>query len=249
MYIPVIEVKRIHKGVSCCCAVTVWTEVEDALEKIIGDYEKVNHVISVFQDDRARKIGLQKIGHINGVALELGSGPGNYSKMISRFNDGPLICVDYLAKMHVAAHRRNHDLDHHYIRGVFEALPIREASMGFVTAAYALRDSLNKPLAIMEACETMHTDGKFLLIDIGKPDNPLIRGFMSVFMKYAVPVLGGLTAGYGYRNPWSKLYLTFEKLPPNNNLVSIVSRYVCVVDRMEKILGAIVIILGIRGCD
>ncbi|TRO56306.1 methyltransferase domain-containing protein, partial [Candidatus Bathyarchaeota archaeon] len=157
---------------------TVWNEVEDALEKIIDDYEKVNHVISLFQDDRSRLIGLNKIGHLEGTALELGSGPGNYSRLISGFNDGPLICLDYLAKMHEAAHRRNHDLDHHYIRGVFEALPIRESSIGFVTAAYALRDSLDKPKAISEACNSIQPDGRFLLIDIGKPDNPIIRGFM-----------------------------------------------------------------------
>ena len=225
---------------------TVWYEVEDALEKIIDDYEKVNHVISAFQDDRSRLIGLNKNGYHRGTALELGSGPGNYSKLISNFNDGPLVCLDYLGKMHMAARKRNGDLDHHYIRGVFEALPIRESSIGFVTAAYALRDSLNKPKAISEACNTLRSDGRFLLIDIGKPDNPFFRGFMSVFMKFIVPVLGGLVAGYGYRNPWSKLYLTFAKLPPNNVLVSIVNLHVKVVDRIEKIFGALVIILGAK---
>ena len=223
---------------------TVWNEVEDALEKIIDDYEKVNHIISLYQDDRSRLIGLNKIGHLEGTALELGSGPGNYSRLISRFNDGPLVCLDYLAKMHEAAHRRNSDLDHHYIRGVFEALPIRESSIGFATAAYALRDSLDKPKAIHEACNTIKPDGRFLLIDIGKPDNPIFRGFMGVFMKYAVPVLGGLMAGYGYNNPWSKLYLTYQRLPPNNVLVSIISSNVRVDDRIEKILGALVIIVG-----
>jgi len=226
--------------------VTVWTEVEDALEKIIDDYEKVNHVISAFQDDRARLIGLHKNGYNQGTALELGSGPGNYSRLISSFNDGPLICLDYLAKMHTTARRRNRDLDHHYIRGVFEALPIRESSIGFVTAAYALRDSLDKPRAISEACKTILPDGRFLLIDIGKPDNPIFRGFMSIFMRFFVPVLGGLIAGYGYRNPWSKLYLTFAKLPSNNTLVSIVEKNIIVVDRIEKILGALVIILGVN---
>jgi demethylmenaquinone methyltransferase / 2-methoxy-6-polyprenyl-1,4-benzoquinol methylase len=226
--------------------VTVWTEVEDALEKIIDDYEKVNHVISAFQDDRARLIGLHKNGYHQGTALELGSGPGNYSRLISSFNDGPLICLDYLAKMHTTARRRNRDLDHHYIRGVFEALPIRESSIGFVTTAYALRDSLDKPRAISEACKTILSDGRFLLIDIGKPDNPIFRGFMSIFMRFFVPVLGGLIAGYGYRNPWSKLYLTFAKLPSNNTLVSIVEKNIIVVDRIEKILGALVIILGVN---
>ena len=146
----------------------------------------------------------------------------------------------------MAAKKRNMDLDHHYIRGVFEALPIRESSMGFVTAAYALRDSLDKPRAISEACKTIGPKGRFLLIDIGKPDNPIFRGFMSIFMRFLVPVLGGLIAGYGYRNPWSKLYLTFAKLPPNNTLVSIVEKNIRVVDRIEKMLGALVIILGAK---
>lgn len=225
---------------------TVWYEVEDALEKIISDYEKVNHVISLYQDDRSRLIGLNKVGHIQGTALELGSGPGNYSKMISRFNEGPLVCLDYLSKMHIAARKRNNDLDHHYIRGVFEALPIRESSIGFVTAAYALRDSLDKSRAISEACDTLKKDGKFLLIDIGKPDNPIFRGFMGVFMKYAVPIIGGMVAGYGYNNPWSKLYLTYARLPQNNVLVSVIGGNVQVVDRTEKILGALVIILGVK---
>lgn len=225
---------------------TVWYEVEDALEKIISDYEKVNHVISLYQDDRSRLIGLNKVGHIQGTALELGSGPGNYSKMISRFNEGPLVCLDYLSKMHIAARKRNNDLDHHYIRGVFEALPIRESSIGFVTAAYALRDSLDKSRAISEACDTLKKDGKFLLIDIGKPDNPIFRGFMGVFMKYAVPIIGGMVAGYGYNNPWSKLYLTYARLPQNNVLVSVIGGNVQVVDRIEKILGALVIILGVK---
>ncbi len=226
------------------CAVTVWYEVEDALEKIIEDYEKVNHLISAFQDERTRLIGLQKIGQINETSLELGSGPGNYSKLITNFNEGPLVCVDYLSEMHKAAKKRNKGLDHHYVRGVFEALPIRESSMGLTTAAFALRDSLNKPLAISEACNTLKKDGRFLLIDIGKPDNPFFFGFMSVFVKYLVPILAGLITDYGHRNPWSKLYLTFVKLPPNNKLVSIVRQHVTVVDRIEKIFGALVIILG-----
>ena len=223
---------------------TVWSEVEEALEEIIDDYEKVNHVISVFQDDRSRLIGLNKVGYNRGVALELGSGPGNYSRMISRFHDGPLVCLDYLGEMHKTAQLRNRGLDHYYIKGIFEALPIRDTSMNLVAAAYALRDSLNKPKAISEACDTLQDSGKFLLIDIGKPDNRLIRGFMEVFMKFVVPVLGGLRAGYGIRNPWSKLYLTYAKLPTNNGLISMIEDNVKILERIEKILGAIVIVVG-----
>jgi len=56
----------------------VWLEVEEALEAIIDRYEKVNHVISLFQDDKARRIGLETMGPIHGVGLELGSGPATF---------------------------------------------------------------------------------------------------------------------------------------------------------------------------
>jgi demethylmenaquinone methyltransferase/2-methoxy-6-polyprenyl-1,4-benzoquinol methylase len=226
--------------------VTVWDEVVIALEQIIEEYERVNHIISLFQDDRNRLIGLNKIGYSEGAALELGSGPGNYSRMISKFHDGDLICLDFSDKMLVTSRYRNKDLGNHYVRGVFEALPIREGSISFVTSAYALRDSLYKPLVINEACDALASDGKFLLIDIGKPDNRIIRGFMSFYMRYFVPVMGGLATGYGYRNPWSKLYDTFEKLHPNKSLTAIVETHLVDACLIEKILGAFVIIWGTK---
>ena len=62
---------------------TVWHEVENALEAIIQDYTRVNHLISLFQDDKARHTGLKKAGHQTGTALELGSGPGNYHRCVA----------------------------------------------------------------------------------------------------------------------------------------------------------------------
>ena len=226
--------------------VTVWGEVVDALEQIIEEYEKVNHVISMFQDDRNRLIGLSKIGHSEGAALELGSGPGNYSRMISRLHDGNLVCLDFSDKMLVTSRFRNKALGNHYVRGVFEALPIRGESMSFVTSAYALRDSLYKPLVVREACDALADGGRFLLIDIGKPDNRLIRGFMSFYMRCFVPVMAGLAAGYGYRNPWSKLYDTYERLPPNKGLMAIIENHLEDVNRLNKILGALIIVWGAK---
>jgi len=226
--------------------VTVWGEVVDALEQIIEEYERVNHVISMFQDDRNRLIGLSKIGRSEGAALELGSGPGNYSRMISRLHDGDLVCLDFSDKMLATSRHRNKALGNHYVRGVFEALPIREESMSFVTSAYALRDSLYKPLVVKEACDSLIACGRFLLIDIGKPDNRVIRGFMSFYMRFFVPVMAGLTAGYGIKNPWSKLYDTYERLPPNKGLMAIIENHLVDVNRVDKILGALIIVWGAK---
>jgi demethylmenaquinone methyltransferase/2-methoxy-6-polyprenyl-1,4-benzoquinol methylase len=220
---------------------TVWYEVENALDKIIEDYEKVNHVISLFQDDKNRRKGLGMIGEIEGAALELGCGPGNYSRMIKTIHNGTLVCLDFSKNMLRVARHRNMLLHLSYVRGVFEALPFRDETFQFVTAAFALRDTLDKPKAFHEASSVLTLGGKFLLIDIGKPDNRIIQGFMGVFMRFIVPIMGGLTAGYGHRNPWSILYRTYKLLPSNNDLKNIISKNIMLVRTSEDLLGGLLI--------
>lgn len=225
-------------------ALTVWHEVEDALEQIIDDYERVNHLISMYQDDRARIKALQKIRHHNGTALELGSGPGNFTRMIMPFHTGPFLCLDYSDKMLTRARTANKGLELNYIRGVFEALPIRDNSVSFSAAAFALRDSLDKPLAFSEVGRVTARGGRFLLIDIGKPDNRIIRGFMSVFMKYVMPIMAGLVTSYGIRNPWNILYKTFELLPSNHDLLELIRRLFQIMDYDETLLGGMITVIG-----
>lgn len=220
---------------------TVWYEVEDALEGIIKDYEKVNHVISLFQDDKNRRKGLRMVGEVEGTALELGCGPGNYSRMIESVHTGQLVCLDYSDKMLSVARNRNRLLGLNYVRGVFEALPFRSGAFQFVTAAFALRDTLDKPRAYHEVSSVLAVNGAFLLIDIGKPDNRLIRGFMGIFMRFIVPVMGGLTAGYGHRNPWGILYTTYKYLPSNCDLRSLITKNIGETRASEDLLGGLLI--------
>lgn len=129
---------------------TVWREVENALESIIDDYERVNHVISFFQDDKTRIRGLEKAGPKEGVGLELGSGPGNFTEMLRRFVGGPLLCVDYSDRLLSIAKTRNGSENVGFVRGIFEALPFRGDAVSFVDAAYAIRDSTEKEKALEE---------------------------------------------------------------------------------------------------
>ena len=223
---------------------TVWIEVEDALEAIIQEYERVNHLISLFQDNKARIVGLEQIGKSSGIAVELGSGPGNFTRMLNPIHEGPVICFDYSDEMINYARRRDNDDNISYVRGVFEALPFRKESVDFVAASYALRDSLDKPQMFYQIGRALKQGGRTLLVDIGKPDNPLFRGFMGVYMKYIVPIIGGLATGRGYRNPWSILYDTYRLLPSNSSLKRLMERYLGKVKMNELILGAQIVAIA-----
>jgi len=167
--------------------VAVWREVEDALEAIIDDYERVNHVISLFQDDRARLRGLKKIGPHEGVSIELGSGPGNFTEMLRSSFTGPLICLDYSDRMLSVAKARNEAEDVGFVRGIF-----------------------------------------------------------SLYMRYIVPLLGGLVTHHGTKNPWRILYKTYELLPVNRELESLMGNILGNAEVEERVLGGLVVATAVK---
>jgi demethylmenaquinone methyltransferase/2-methoxy-6-polyprenyl-1,4-benzoquinol methylase len=224
--------------------VTVWKEVEDALEAIIEKYERANHVISLFQDDSARRRGLERAGICRGTSLELGSGPGNFTSMLRRNVEGALVCLDYSVKMLSVARSKLRGGNISFVRGVFEALPFRQGTIELTAAAYALRDSTDKIRALTEVSRVLRRGGKLLIIDIGKPNNPLVRGFFSLYMRYVVPILGGLSGGYGYWNPWSLLYKTYGFLPVNKTLQDILRSLFGSAFLEEHAFGGLVVALA-----
>jgi demethylmenaquinone methyltransferase/2-methoxy-6-polyprenyl-1,4-benzoquinol methylase len=225
---------------------TVWREVEDALEAIIDEYERVNHVISFFQDDRVRLRGLEKAGPQGGLGLELGSGPGNFTKKLRGFVGDYLICLDYSDQMLSVAKARNEAEDLGFVRGVFGALPFRRAAITFVGAAYALRDSKDKMKVLEEVREILRDEGKLLVIDIGKPNNSIVRGVLSLYMRYIVPLLGGLMTHHGYRNPWSLLYKTYELLPVNGELEKLIVRVLGHAEVEERAFGCLIVATAMK---
>jgi demethylmenaquinone methyltransferase/2-methoxy-6-polyprenyl-1,4-benzoquinol methylase len=223
---------------------TVWHEVEDALEAIIDDYIRVNHLISLFQDDKARHTGLKKAGHQTGTALELGSGPGNFTEMLRPLVDGQIVCLDYSAKMITHARKGEHRNRTHHIQAIFERLPVRTCSITITCAAYALRDSTDKTRTYSEIGKTLKPGGRLLVIDIGKPDNPIIRGVFSMYMRYIVPIIAGLATKQGHRNPWSILYKTYQLLPPNKDLQHLIENTIGPIEITEPSLGGLIIALA-----
>ncbi len=225
----------------------VWKEVIESLDSIIDDYERVNHLISMNQDDAVRIKGLESVSPITGITLELGSGPGNYSRMIHERTEFSLVCLDFSGAMHRKARERNQGLEHHYIRGVFESLPVRDEVFGFVTSAFALRDSLDKNASFGEAHRVLHTDGSFLIVDIGKPDNFILRFGMRAYMWTLVPLIGAFAGGKRPDNPWRILYDTFIVLPTNQSLLRMIDKLFGTPKLHEYMLGGLITLVATKG--
>lgn len=84
----------------------VWREVIEALEEILDDYERVNHLISLYQDERLRRRGAEHMKGWGGVLLDLGSGPGNFTTTLRKYSRGMVIGLDFSAEMLRIAKKR-----------------------------------------------------------------------------------------------------------------------------------------------
>jgi len=224
----------------------VWIQVEEALDAIIYDYVKVNHVISIFQDEKVRNLGLSSIGKRTGVGLELGIGPGNFTPRILGAVKEELICLDFSADMIKAA---NENLDNervHFVRSVFEYLPIREGTIGTTIMSFSLRDSQRKGQVIDGVKTALGGGGCFLIIDIGRPENLLIEHFIALYIRYLVPVIGGLITGRGCKNPWNLLYKTYNRLPRNRLLRGYLEGMFSVVTLKEYSFGGLITLKAVK---
>jgi demethylmenaquinone methyltransferase/2-methoxy-6-polyprenyl-1,4-benzoquinol methylase len=136
----------------------------------------------------------------------------------------------------------------YYVRAIFERLPIKEKSISLVAASYALRDSTDKPRTYNEINYALRSGGRVLVIDIGKPDNPIVQIVFSLFMRYIVPIIAGLVTKYGYRNPWSVLYQTYELLPPNRSLKMLLEKFVGPSETIMMAMGGLIIASATKEC-
>ncbi len=232
-----------------------WHTVVTALEKIIPQYEEVNRYLSLGYAEKARIYAVNSAEvKSDSRVLDAGIGPASLSKIvISRFNPSMLVGFDVSMTMLKAAAKRLATFDRNnigesniqLIRGIFEYLPFQDETFNQVFASFSLRDSLDSELTMKEFHRVCKNNGQLIIIDIGKPDNRILRAAMKVYMHFLVPIFAKLLIRQKIEgNPWSLLAPTYKKLPTNKTLKDHLQKAFGSVFMIEFLFGAIVVLRG-----
>jgi demethylmenaquinone methyltransferase / 2-methoxy-6-polyprenyl-1,4-benzoquinol methylase len=223
-----------------------WKEVIGVLRNIIPVYDKVNKSISLGQDDKYRECGLN--GHIRPgeLILDAGSGFGNMSsKALDILKDeARIILHDPIREMlDYAQNLRNQRLN--LSCGVFEYMPFRESSVDAVLCGYSLRDAFSLIEAISEIHRILKNDGRFIIVDIGKPDNAFFRCVVTFYLKYILGIIAYSVSGKrGLR--FKTLYGTFTRWPNNGVLNDLLMKKFSKVKFTKKLFGGAIIVVAYK---
>jgi demethylmenaquinone methyltransferase / 2-methoxy-6-polyprenyl-1,4-benzoquinol methylase len=221
-----------------------WKKVIEVLALIIHDYDKVNRVISFGRDNEFRIKAIK--GHIfpGETVLDAGSGFGNMANIVLRevSRSNKVVIYDPIIEMLINARNYfSHSVPQYASSGVFEYLPFRNEVFDVVMYGYSLRDSIELRQAIAEAYRVLKLKGRVIIVDLGKPDNPIIRAGVSFYLKYILKILAFAAAGKSGLK-FKTLYGTYIRWPTNSELNSLLYEKFSRVEFNKSMMGGAIMV-------
>ena len=219
-----------------------WKQVISTLRDIIPVYDKVNRVISLGKDELYRYEGINGNIKSGDLVLDAGSGFGNMSLTtfkITTAAEVKIVIYDPIFEMLQSSRQRL--VVELISSGIFEHMPFKDNTFDVVMCGYSLRDAINLEIAVSEIHRILKKNGRFLIVDLGKPDNKIIRLGVSIYLKYIIKIFAYIIARQtGLK--FQTLYGTFIKWPQNNTLNLLLKKQFSEVDFKTKLMGGSIIV-------
>jgi demethylmenaquinone methyltransferase/2-methoxy-6-polyprenyl-1,4-benzoquinol methylase len=131
------------------------------------------------------------------------------------------------------------------VRGDAEHLPFERGAFDTVVSAFLMRNVGDRPAAYAEVARALKPGGRFLQLELSKPDNALVRAGYLLYFRHAMPRLASLFS----RNRDSFRYLaeSLERWPdPEGVGVEIESGGFARVSRAALLFGGVAIHEAVR---
>ncbi|MDK2886171.1 MAG: demethylmenaquinone methyltransferase / 2-methoxy-6-polyprenyl,4-benzoquinol methylase [Thermosipho sp. (in: thermotogales)] len=225
------------------------TLVKKFFNSISSKYDQINSIISFGMDNLWRKKAI-KIAKINknDKCLDLCCGTGKFAHQISKIVSSNQIVygLDISEKMLEIAIKKSKAKplkNVQFILGDAMKLPFENDFFDVVITGWGLRNIPDINVALSEINRVLKSGGKFVALDMGKPKNFLIKKLFWFYLKYIVPLIGGIFSKN--KQAYIYLYESSKKFPSPEELIKLLSKNGFKNTKYLNLgFGAVVIIYG-----
>jgi demethylmenaquinone methyltransferase / 2-methoxy-6-polyprenyl-1,4-benzoquinol methylase len=126
---------------------------------------------------------------------------------------------------------------------VYEKMPFESGSFDSAMAGFSLRDAKDLLRALAEINHLLRLGGKFLIVDLSKPDSEIKSGMIAIYWRVLAPAIAFLSSGkLGLK--FGGLATTYRKLPRISEFFALVKKSGFGVSKAEfSMLGGACVIL------
>jgi len=177
-----------------------WHNMMDAMEEVGPYYDRVNWLITFGMVDRWRK-RVAEIAGPEDTVLEIGSGPGNFTRHLT---SEKILCLEPSSEL--AAHcRRLIDSDRvTLLKGVGEKVPLADSSVDKVFCVFSFRDFFDKRASAEEMHRVLKDGGQVVIVDMAKPQPGPLAKMLEFHIRHMVPPLTRIAVPAVARERWSR---------------------------------------------
>jgi len=194
--------------------------VRALFSRIAGRYDLVNDVMSFGLHRRWKRqtveLALRGLG-ARGTArspaqdrpktrvLDLCCGSGDLSFLAEDGGAGTVVGADFTLPMLAVARRRKIAAVRRsvFVQADALGLPFPDGSFDVITIGYGLRNIADIPAALAEMRRVLAPGGRAVVLDFGKPSNPLAGALYGTFLHTMMPAVGWIFHG----DPDTYLYI------------------------------------------
>lgn len=172
-------------------------QVEEMFDNISGNYDFLNHFLSLGIDYSWRKkvrktiakTGAQKV-------LDVATGTADLAIELIKIPGLKVIGVDIsrgmLDKGDVKLAQKNLTDRITLIQADSENLPFQDGEFDAATVSFGVRNFENLQKGMTEMCRVLKPGGSLAVLEFSKPTNPIFSGLYWFYFKYVLPPLGKL---------------------------------------------------------
>ena len=209
--------------------------------RIAGRYDFINDLQSfgLHRRWKRRVVELANV-HPGDTALDVCCGTGDLA--LAMGNAGAkTIGLDFTQEMLAVAEQRKEGAKAGervtFIRGDAQTLPFPDNSFDAVTVGYGLRNLASWETGLREMVRVARPGGRVLVLEFGKPDNPLWRTFYFAYLRLCVPVLGWVFAGSA--SAYAYILESLKHYPAQNGVAAGMGELGMTHVRVVNILGGV----------
>ncbi len=170
--------------------------VQKMFDGIAADYDLMNRVMTMGQDQKWRRFVVGKAGNPGrGSVLDLATGTGDIASLMEKqFPDGHHLGADFSLNMLGEAQKRFSDQPIKWQASDATNLPYKDDSFESVTFGYLLRNVDSSLQVLKEIYRVLKPGGRVVCLDTTPPAQNILYPFIRFYFRFGIPVLGRMIA-------------------------------------------------------